>query len=154
MSQLNPPTATRISKQPGLNDLTTDLDFVDEGSIELAVGQSAVVLDEGQRLQLIIALGGMTPHYPATEAEAMALVHGIRGRFGWVGTEFCLGDVRDAIRESDGGPEDTEVEAVLDRVIDDPRWHNLGDILSERGNETISDLVADLLPDADDAVTD
>jgi hypothetical protein len=98
-------------------------------------------------------LNGATPTTAAQlvamvpdEATGMSVMHGLRSRFGWSGTEFIRADVvehvREALDDREGEhpePTDDEVDALVDAVMDGYTYRKLADRFAERGNELLAD---------------
>lgn len=83
----------------------------------------------------------------ATEDDALEAINAIRARFDLAGTMFCTADVTETAREAIGEDHpdlaDALVAALTERVKGTYYWRKLGDIMSERGSETIADAVAE-----------
>jgi hypothetical protein len=80
------------------------------------------------------------------EDTAKAVMHGLRSRFDWSGTEFNRADVDDHVREAladrEGEhpePTDAEVDALVDEVMASYTYRKLADRFAERGNELLAD---------------
>jgi hypothetical protein len=80
------------------------------------------------------------------EDTAMTVMHGLRSRFDWSGTEFIRADVEDHVREAladrEGEhpePTDAEVDALVDAVMASYTYRKLADRFAERGNELLAD---------------
>lgn len=82
-----------------------------------------------------------------TEDEALDAINAIRARFDLAGTEFCLADVteavREALREADPALAEAFTSDITERVKGTYYWRKLRDIMAERGSVTIADAVAE-----------
>jgi hypothetical protein len=80
------------------------------------------------------------------EDTAMLLVKNIFDQFNWQGTFFIPEDVRTAIvhrfflRDSDP-PEGDELERLVEAVMGEADWENIGEWMTERCSGTIVDAV-------------
>lgn len=82
-----------------------------------------------------------------TEEEALSLFHVLSARFDWSGTVFTPEDVRNEVQTIlDGQGDEHEyldayAQALESEVLGSYEYRKLGDGMSERGNETLSDAV-------------
>lgn len=82
-----------------------------------------------------------------TEDDALDAINAIRARFDLAGTVFCTADVTETVRAAlaEDHPDlaDALAPDIAERVKDTYYWRKLGDIMSDRGGETIADAVTD-----------
>ena len=76
-----------------------------------------------------------------SEADFAAIWQKAQVRFGYVGTYFQRGDLT---HDNEDGEWVEVSDEGWDRVLDSRSWQRVADILSERGNEYISDWVLPL----------
>lgn len=83
-----------------------------------------------------------------TEEQAMNAISHIRNRFDMVGTEFVKADVEDHLRNTLSELPDDVVEFLtpiyVQEMVGGASWRALRDIIVARGNEHLSDSVAEM----------
>lgn len=95
------------------------------------------------------------PSQVATAEEALAVIQSLRAHFDLVGTEFTADDaasqVETIMSETDAEFASLLTPALTRAVQEDSRWNRLRDTLAECGNETIGDVVSEIVGDLSSA---
>lgn len=91
------------------------------------------------------------PSQVATAGEALSIIHSLRTHFDLVGTEFTADDaisqIETIMSETDEEFTSLLLPSLTRAVQEDARWNRLPDSLAERGNETLGDVIAEVVGD-------